>query len=58
MQRRDVGTHDYGSQRIFAQAEKIPDKWFMIAAATVAQSLDEKDMEARTMQIVQLLWKV
>ena len=28
------------------QAEKIPDKWFMVAAATVAQSLDEKDLEA------------
>ncbi|CAK9052742.1 Coatomer subunit beta (Beta-coat protein) (Beta-COP) [Durusdinium trenchii] len=32
----------------WCEAEKIPDKWFMIAAATVAQSLDEKDMEVES----------
>ncbi|CAJ1413860.1 unnamed protein product, partial [Effrenium voratum] len=32
----------------WCQAKKIPDRWFMVAAVTVAQSLDEKDIEAES----------
>jgi len=32
----------------WCEAKTIPDKWFMVAAITVAQSLDDKDMEAES----------
>ncbi|CAE7209062.1 unnamed protein product [Symbiodinium necroappetens] len=32
----------------WCEAKKIPDKWFMVAAITVAQSLDDKDLEAES----------
>eukprot|EP00435_Cladocopium_sp_Y103_P037092 s2282_g9.t1 len=32
----------------WCEAQTIPDKWFMVAAATVAQSLDDKDLEAES----------
>ena len=40
-------THGPGMSVLYCnEAKKIPDKWFMVAAITVAQSLDDKDMEA------------
>lgn len=32
----------------WCEAERIPDKWFMVAAAVVAQTLDDKDLEAES----------